>query len=271
MNGPFKIGEIRPIEYFLAIGVIIGLLFSMIADGDESVSAIIPQIIQWQLQVLIPLFILIAVHSLLHKIDRFDNLNPWLKLSISGLIGALLFSPLAIWIDWMYGEVNPSALSSGLLHEFISVAPPVILCWIAINAPWLLGFQLVRKNVALKIESTSQASQISHKEPSFYELLPENIRGELIYLKAELHYLKVVTTAGSALILYNLKDAISQLRIDGIKTHRSYWVASKYLGRVEKIGRQGQVHTITKDIIPISRNQLSMVIKKHSKTTNQLK
>jgi len=99
MNGPFKIGEIRPIQYFLAIGVIIGLLFSMVSDGDDSISAILPQIIQWQLQVLIPLFILIFVHTQLHKITRFDNLNPWLKLVLSGFIGALLFSPLALFLD----------------------------------------------------------------------------------------------------------------------------------------------------------------------------
>lgn len=263
MNGPFKIGAVRPIQYFFAIGVVIGLLFSMISDGDESVSSIIPQIIQWQLQVLIPLFILIGVHTFMHKSLSFDNLNPWLKLTISGFIGALIFSPLALWIDTIYGEAVANKFGSNLLHEFISVAPPVILSWIAINAPWLMGFQLTRESKPVSKPNTSiESNKIDNNrdEPDFYKLLPENIRGELVYLKSELHYLKVVTSNGSGLILFNLKDAITQINpTKGFKTHRSFWVAKQYIKHFRKTGRQGLLTTIQGDEIPVSRNQISTV------------
>jgi len=260
MNGPFKFGEIRPIQYFLGVGVIIGLLFSMIADGDETVSAIFPQVLQWQLQVLIPLFILIALHTLLHKYPKFDALNPWLKLFISGVVGALIFTPMAMWIDGIYGESTKIKLGSAYIHEFSSVAPPIICSWVAMNAPWLLGFQLVRNYQEVVENDTAQVQTTQLAQPEFYQLLPFELRGDLVYLKAELHYLKVVTSKGSSLILFNLKDAIEQIsQTVGISTHRSYWVAKNAIKEFVKQGRQGKVICTTGDEIPVSRSQLQAV------------
>ena len=65
----------------------------------------------------------------------------------------------------------------------------------------------------------------------FHQKLPDSIKdNQLLALKAEDHYLKVVTAGGSAIILMKFEDALSVLNgYPGIQTNRSWWVASSQL------------------------------------------
>lgn len=62
---------------------------------------------------------------------------------------------------------------------------------------------------------------------AFMRRLPSHLRtARLLAVAAEGHYVRVRTSAGSALLLLRLKDAIHELRaVDGQQTHRSWWVA----------------------------------------------
>ncbi|WP_082894655.1 LytTR family DNA-binding domain-containing protein [Sulfitobacter geojensis] len=60
----------------------------------------------------------------------------------------------------------------------------------------------------------------------FMQRLPLAQRGPLIRLEAQDHYLNVVTTKGSALILMRLGDAAQDLTgVNGLLVHRSHWIA----------------------------------------------
>ena len=77
-------------------------------------------------------------------------------------------------------------------------------------------------------------------------------------LKAELHYLEVITDKGKALILYNLKDAMSELdHLDGFQPHRSFWVSAKHVERFEPKGRQGVLHLEGGLKVPVSRRRMN--------------
>jgi hypothetical protein len=145
MNGPeMPIGDVSPGRYFAGVAVVLGLLFASISveEGDGSLIWL-----QWQLQTGTPILILLVVHRLLHQWSRFDALNPWLKLSVSGVLGASLFAPISLAIDAMLGEPWGVPLLTELWDEWQGVTPPVTMAWIAINAPWVLGFRLTRSQV----------------------------------------------------------------------------------------------------------------------------
>jgi hypothetical protein len=60
----------------------------------------------------------------------------------------------------------------------------------------------------------------------FLRRVPLEVRGPLVRIEAQDHYLNVVTTKGSALILMRLSEAVEELRgLDGILTHRSHWIS----------------------------------------------
>lgn len=72
----------------------------------------------------------------------------------------------------------------------------------------------------------------------FFSRLPPAIGTDLILLRMEDHYVRVVTGHGQALILMRLSDAIAELEgVPGVRVHRSWWVA---LGEVRSVARKGK-------------------------------
>lgn len=282
MNKQFDFGAIRPMYYFFGVSAFLGSVFSLVSENEQS--HFLYHLALWLLQTVGPIFVLVYCHVLLHKSTFFDRLNPWLKLSISGAVGAFIFSPLALGLDFLWNnDPMPNETSSLFLlwiDECLAVLPPITISWIAINAPWLLGFtfspslhsshpDLLKDTVApIEIIKHSKPSNVQIKHTSvpdeknalhypFYALLTRPINGDLIYLQSELHYLLVVTTLGRELILYNLKDAIAEIEANkGIQSHRSYWVSYQHISDLCKKGRQGELTMSNGDRVPVSRNNL---------------
>lgn len=76
------------------------------------------------------------------------------------------------------------------------------------------------------------APSIAEPVLPFMTKVPVSLRGEVLALAAEQHYLRVHTSAGNALILYRLSQAVSELGGRGLQVHRSFWVASGAVVRV---------------------------------------
>ncbi len=57
------------------------------------------------------------------------------------------------------------------------------------------------------------------------ESLPESVGHDVVYIHVSGHYLEVVTTLGSAVVLMRLADAVATLSDHGMQIHRSYWAA----------------------------------------------
>jgi len=217
--------------------------------------------LQWQLQTVIPMALLIGTHMMLLRSSVFTRFSPWVALAISGIFAATLFVPLALAIDfWLEPLTQQANYVSELLDEWISVMPPVTICWIALNTPWILGYRL--EKISTPELQADPSVSYSALEPDFMALLPPEKRGKILFLKSELHYLQVVTNQGSGLILYNLSDAIAQLPVEsGLAVHRSYWVAIDAIDELSRSGRQGKLTIRNGQTIPVSRNKLKAVSK----------
>ena len=123
MNGQFAIGGLTPARYFFTIAVILGLLFAMISNEPQLPAALV--FVQWQLQTLVPMALLIGSHIGLLRLRAFSGLNPWFGLLLSGVVGASLFAPVALAIDlWLEAPAEGTGLLAGLVDEWLSVTPP---------------------------------------------------------------------------------------------------------------------------------------------------
>ncbi len=271
MNGSaqqtFNLGNISPIKYFFAVAFVLGLLFAFISQGEQQNQNLLMTFIQWQLQTGIPIALLISSHMLMHRMTQFEKLNPWLQLFISGLLGVVLFAPLALLLDYYFGQnvYSTQHWSVQLFDELSGVGPPVIISWLAMNAPWILGYRIKQVdepyagNKEHAIPFSPQLKKQSNSVP-FFQLLPTQIGTEVVFIKAELHYIEVKTTIGKSLILYNLRDAMRELNeYPGIQTHRSYWVNLQHLKQFKKQGRQGVLIMQDGDEVPVSRTRLNAV------------
>ncbi len=267
MNGQqvntFDLGGVSPIKYFFAVAVVLGVLFALISQDEQPSRSLLGVFLQWQLQTALPITLLIVCHMLLSHYHFFERRGPWLQLLISGLLGVLLFTPLAWYLDQVFavdGAEQPLGCAQ-LLDEFLGVGPPVVLSWLAMNAPWVLGYRINPSDEAKqRNESAVEQPVPSRAAAAFYQLLPPAIGTEVVYLKAELHYIEVNTLGGQALILYNLKDAIQDLQhLTGLQTHRSYWVNCEYIENFQKKGRQGELTLSNGDRVPVSRTRMPVV------------
>ena len=129
----------------------------------------------------------------------------WLAFSLAIALGVHLLNLVLFPSD---------ATSSGMLYLFGVVAAVVVV----VNGMLFLA----RKTL---VPATSDAVA---PDPTlrFLRRLPLEQRGPLVRIEAQDHYLNVVTTKGSALILLRLSEAIEELEgAKGLQTHRSHWVA----------------------------------------------
>ena len=78
----------------------------------------------------------------------------------------------------------------------------------------------------------------------------------MVYIKVSGHYLQVVTTRGSRVIIRRLTDAVRELAGLGMQTHRSYWVAFAHIRYVVRRDRRFLLNLDGGYEIPVSRTFL---------------
>ena len=93
--------------------------------------------------------------------------------------------------------------------------------------------------------------------------LPPALRGQTPYaLSAEGHYVRVYTPVGEALITMRFEDALRALAgVDGIHTHRSWWVARNQIIDVKPLGSAYEATLRCGMKVPISRRRKASVSK----------
>ena len=91
--------------------------------------------------------------------------------------------------------------------------------------------------------------------------LPLHVRGRILCLEMEDHYVRVHTDRGSALVLLRLTDAIAEAEaiLPGKQVHRSWWVSNEAIERFERVGRTGQLHLNGGLKAPVSQRYLKLV------------
>lgn len=176
-----------------------------------------------------------------------DNLS-------KGYISIMLMPLLALLGSAVVSFIN---LNVGLYQNqtFMQVWPASILVWLVfafvIVLPMTyLGSELAREQ--RKVGVTTMMEFFHHK-------LPESLKDtQLIALKAEDHYLRVITDGGSALILMKFDDALAALNgYPGIQTHRSWWLAHSQLAGIGRVTTSVSLQDGTK--VPISRRRRKAV------------
>lgn len=189
----------------------------------------------------------------------------WLVLLTSQLLaGTLLLRPAAgAYAGWV-GEMLDATLvhpaGASVLAMSVQTLPSNAVMWIGLNLLFLHGLGMPRFGyvprgraagyaggagvaprplaapspdapaVAAAVASDAAAAPPARAAPAFMERVRPERRGAVLALRAEGHYLRVYTTAGSDLVLYRLSDAAGELGADeGIQVHRSWWVAERAL------------------------------------------
>lgn len=90
--------------------------------------------------------------------------------------------------------------------------------------------------------------------PRLAARLPDDLRGDILHVTARDHYVVVRTDRGTAEILLRFGDALAELdAADGLRVHRSHWVARRAVGGVERHGDRVVLRLSDGSGVPVSR------------------
>lgn len=152
----------------------------------------------------------------------------WPMALLASVIFTCLFSPILLVLNAQVFDAKPDWDVSTFMINF-GIAVLVHACvWMAM-AP--------RQKPDTRPSLNRFSKRLKHPAPVWA-------------LRAEDHYLNVITATGSQMILMRMSDAVAELsEIDGLQIHRSYWVARA--GVASFTSTSVTLHTA--ETLPISR------------------
>ena len=191
----------------------------------------------------------------------------WIAVA-SGVATIFMTIPCVAVAYTAYGLLFPLEIVDGLLPKIcLSALVMLLTCSFLIH---YVACHLVLLRLAVGRDDDEAGSELpAHREsqtaspsvPSepFFDRLPASVGRDVIYLKVTGHYVDVVTTQGSCLVLMRLTDAVASLADRGMQVHRSYWVASQHVEGLVRRDDRTVVCVTGGHEIPVSRTYVASV------------
>ncbi|MGY5775653.1 LytTR family DNA-binding domain-containing protein [Rhizobium sp. LEGMi135b] len=179
------------------------------------------------------------------------------RLMIGSVVAALPIGFGIALVNLAFFGTAPS-LSASLHQSLGSIPLCVLFC--------VLAYLTMHRQIVVAAEGSdameanarptapAEIRTVASQPPILLRLKPEN-RGALVRLTVRDHYTEVVTTRGRELILLRFGDALTEIgNIEGIRLHRSHWVATDHITRLKR--DNGKLFVVARDgvEVPVSRS-----------------
>lgn len=82
----------------------------------------------------------------------------------------------------------------------------------------------------------------------------EKLKGDVLALQMEDHYVRIHRASGSELLLMPLGRAIAGVAGEGMRTHRSWWVARRAVAMADGTPRAMRLHLTNGVVAPVARS-----------------
>lgn len=267
-------------------------LFAVLEPAPTAGLPVFVGLLVWLVHIGLGLVLAIAAARVLVRFPPALRLPPAAFVAVSGLLGALLFAPVALGLEaWLPSSpAEASGEADGLLDkwesrggalalaaEFLQMAPSYLLAWMLINAEPLLRRPLLAEpprdpgdRVLGPIEAapaprealtegSSAGATNGGTASSLFERLPPAIGTDLVAVSSDQHYLEVTTARGSATLLGTLDAVERELGDAGLRVHRSHWIALAHVRRVQRTQAGWTCVMSNGRKVPISRRRWSAV------------
>lgn len=191
-----------------------------------------------------------------------STLPRWLTIGISCLLASmpttLLVASVFSRFDW--GKVGASDLAA-LYPQILIVGATVTVIQLVLRrrATSELAAAAAPEPVAVS-NSAIEQPESGVQMLTLLDQLPAHLGRDILCVENEDHYVRVHTSAGSALILMRLRDAVAQLSaIDGEQVHRSWWVARASVTEVVRSERRVALRLSNGNEVPVARSAIPML------------
>ena len=260
--------------YLIAAGTVLSFGLALSEPSASSGLGFFARIVFWLAHVAAALVLFELAQITLGRIALFERLPPLLLVMAVGVVGAILFSIFNLLlldrIAFLVGDltdVEPISIP-GLMEELRDSGATSVLFWVLLNSPRLImiaqqkdGAEAIEPPSAEVASIQPDASAPTGASRQLLDLLsrlPRRIGTDIVAISAELHYLRVYTRGGEALILMSFGRAVEALGvIPGQMIHRSHWIALAHIATVESVGDRFVCRLDTGLELPVSRTYRS--------------
>ncbi|MBW8638303.1 LytTR family transcriptional regulator [Hoeflea sp. WL0058] len=230
----------RTLTVLLVAGAIFGLAGPF---GTYEALRPLPRILYWLAVTIVTYAVGLLSGRLMREHTPLKRLEVVPAYAIAGLIGGI---PIALCVLAINVVAGFTVTETGLgLTRLVFYGCLISLCISAVLA-W------VQRDVTEKPDDPTSPIPAGAR---LMKRLPVELRGKLQYLTVQDHYVEVVTDKGSYLVLMRLGDAIAETApVEGLRIHRSHWVALSAVGRIRREGDRLLVETVGGAVLPVSRS-----------------
>lgn len=284
------------LRYLTVAGlVLLGLMMSLEVDIGFSAPAA-ARLLFWVLQISTGLIVLQSVLYLLTRRFGASRVPSWALVLLSAVLGAAVLAP----VYWLIGEGlmerwlayparpdddgdAPVGATPGylLVAEYFDIVGPVTAAWALICLPrlhWLVPPVLHAATPSAGLppaqtpppastppsepprQATDGAVASTPSRPAWCERLPTELGTDVIAVASELQYLRVWTPRGCALILGALADVEAEGAGQGLRVHRSWWVACDHIASVRRTATGAVCVMSDGRQVPVSRRRRAEVL-----------
>lgn len=269
-------------RFLCGAGALIAVVFALL-NPEPSRSLPLPsRLLFWTLHVGALLALMQMAQLALSRLAPATRSGGWIRIAAAGLIGAAAFAPVAVVLDRLFGlaaltDDAAQALDAAILEEFGAIAPPAVFTWLGLNALKTLPFQPAPGESRPAAPAAAAGAEPQHAPGSagaadapvlapFMAQLPTQLGRDLVSLSAELHYLRVETARGNALILYPFSRAVAELAscVPGAQIHRSHWVADAHVAHLRRDGDQTYCLLDNGAVLPVGRRRRAEIATRYT-------
>lgn len=135
---------------------------------------------------------------------------------------------------------------------FMNVSPGPELYWFAASV-CVTAF-VVSLMLSFFFWNFAGRAPVEVAPPAILKRVPIESRGRLIALSVEDHYVRVHTSAGEAMVLMRLSDAMNETKgTRGMQVHRSHWVSLDEVASARRTGDRAVLTMTSGEEVPVSR------------------
>jgi hypothetical protein len=240
-----------------------GLILALFWLGPSAASGLgtLNAMAFWAAHVLPAMVLLATTQKVLGSIPSVTAFPGAAQVLLSAVLASLLFTPFALAIDALFqakgsfdGGAEPLWLRA--ISEFLHFVVPFVLVWLLINTPSLLQLEHLSAGPApAATDGAPGQEKASANIEDLWSRVPGRLGRTLVALTAELHYLRVYTPLGNALILFPFGRAVKLLEAEnGMQIHRSHWVSLDHVDEVLARGGRMICRMTAGPDLPVSRN-----------------
>ena len=209
------------------------VILAMVAPfGTDAVMTLVPRFAYW-------FIVVIATYSIGYAANILSN-----RLVPNSLIGSILVAGLLTGLGaWLLVYVL-----NGLVLSYWAFGQDLLLLFVNV-----MVIAMVVAGI-FQIAYATDPDPTTAEPPPLLDRIPFEKRGPLVSISVEDHYVRVRTTKGEDMLLLRLSDALREVGdTDGLRVHRSHWVARGQITAAKRKGDGAVLRMTHGPDIPVSR------------------